>query len=111
MVMSLILAGRFWLAFRALSQDVSLSHCLLFSSATVLTRLVSIAPGGLGVREAIVAGVASSIGFDAGVGAVSVGLDRLIETSVIVLLGVVYTYVLGTQIRQGRRGDTAGYGE
>ena len=55
MVGLFIFSGRLWLSFRAFSQNVSYTECLLFSSATVLTRLVSFAPGGLGVRESIIA--------------------------------------------------------
>lgn len=94
-LMTAVTAGRFWIAFHALSQDVTYAQCLLFSSATVLTRLVSIAPGGLGVREGIVAGVAAVLGFEPGVSAVAVGLDRLVATAVIIALGTVYSYVLG----------------
>lgn len=100
-------AGRFWVAFHALSQDVTYAQCLLFASATILTRLVSIAPGGLGVREGIVAGVASLLGFDAAVSAVAVGIDRLVSTSVIIVLGAVYTYVLGRSVAESEPVDSA----
>jgi uncharacterized protein (TIRG00374 family) len=102
---TLLLAGRFWIAFRALSQDVTYAQCLLFSSATVLTRLVTIMPGGLGVREGIVAGVASVLGFDAGISAVAVGLDRLVATAVIVALGTVYTYILSNKAAEPQHAD------
>jgi uncharacterized membrane protein YbhN (UPF0104 family) len=91
---TVVSAGRFWIAFHALSQDVTYAQCLLFSSATILTRLVNIVPGGLGVREGIVAGVASTLGFEPEVSAVAVGLDRVVSTSVIIVLGIVYTYIL-----------------
>lgn len=96
-LMTLLFAGRFWIAFRALSQEVTYSQCLLFSSATVLTRLVNIAPGGLGVREGIVAAVATLLGFEPGVSTVAVALDRLIATSVIIVLGTIYTYFLSAK--------------
>lgn len=94
---TILFAGRFWIAFHALSQDVTFTQCLLFSSATVLTRLVNFVPGGLGVREGIVAGVASVLGFEAGVSAVAVGIDRLVATLVIIVLGIVYMYILGRE--------------
>jgi uncharacterized membrane protein YbhN (UPF0104 family) len=96
-----LMAGRFWLAFRALSQQVSLAQCLLFSAATVLTQLVSIAPGGLGVREGIVAGMALLLGFDPGVSAVAAGLDRLISTALVLFLGGLATYWLGKSVQEG----------
>lgn len=97
-LMMLMLAGRFWIAFHALSQDVTLVQCILFASATILTRLVTITPGGLGAREGIVAGVAAVLGFDAGVSVVAVGIDRLVTTGVIIALGTMYTYVLSGSI-------------
>jgi uncharacterized membrane protein YbhN (UPF0104 family) len=92
------LSLRYWIAFRMLSQNLTLGQTLLFASASILTQLVSIAPGGLGVREAIVASVASVLGFDAGVSIVAVGLDRLVITVMIVLTGWVSTVILGKQI-------------
>ncbi len=97
-VMALIFAGRFWIAFHTLSQDVTVAQCILFSSGNVLTTLVTITPGGLGVREGIVAGVASLLGFEAGVSVVAVGIDRLVATLVVIALGTVYTYVLSRKV-------------
>jgi uncharacterized membrane protein YbhN (UPF0104 family) len=97
-ITTIIAAQRFQIAFSTLSQDVSYAQCLLFSSATILTRLISVTPGGLGVREGIVAGLASVLGFDPGVSAVAVGLDRLISTVGILGLGVIYTYSLSKRI-------------
>jgi uncharacterized membrane protein YbhN (UPF0104 family) len=93
-----MLSLRYWIAFHMLSQDISLGQTLLFASASILTQLVSIAPGGLGVREAIVASVATVLGFDTGVSIVAVSLDRLVVTVMIVLTGWVSTLILGKQI-------------
>jgi uncharacterized membrane protein YbhN (UPF0104 family) len=95
---TLLTAARFWIAFHMLSQNVSYLECLLFSSATILTRLVSIMPGGLGVREGIVAGIASVLGFDVGVSALAVGIDRLVGMLGIVVLGTYYSYILGKRL-------------
>ena len=97
----LMLAFRYWLAFHMLSQDVSVGDVILFSSAAVLTQLVSVAPGGLGVTEAIVGGVASALGFDLGVSVAAVALDRLISTMVILLVGGISTVILGKQMTEG----------
>jgi uncharacterized membrane protein YbhN (UPF0104 family) len=82
-----LLSLRYWFAFHMLSQNVTFSQTLLFASASILTQLVSIAPGGLGVREAIVASVATVLGFDTGVSVVAVGLDRIVVTSMIAITG------------------------
>jgi uncharacterized membrane protein YbhN (UPF0104 family) len=97
-LMILVVAGRFWIAFNMLSQEVTLVECILFSSATILTHLVAITPGGLGVREAIVAGIASMFHFELGIALVAVSLDRLVSTLVIVGMGTVYTYILSKNV-------------
>jgi uncharacterized membrane protein YbhN (UPF0104 family) len=99
-VLIFLLAVRYWLAFRMLSQNVSLSQTLLFASASILTQLVSIAPGGLGVREGIVAAVAAALGFDPGASVVAVGLDRLVATAAVLLTGAVSTWMLGKRITE-----------
>ncbi len=98
----LLFAGRLWITFHALSQDVSYAQCILFSSATVLTRLINIVPGGIGVREGIVAGIASILGLAADVSAIAVALDRLISTPVIIVFGVIYTYILSKRATNGQ---------
>jgi len=92
-----LLAVRYWLAFHMLSQNVTFGNVLLFSSASILTQLVSIAPGGLGVRELIVGAVASVLGFDVGTSIVAIGLDRLISTLGIFLTGGTSTVILSRQ--------------
>lgn len=97
-ILLLLSAIKYQLAFHMLSQKVDLSETILFSSATVLSQLISIAPGDLGIREAIVGTIASILGFDMGVSVVAVGLDRLISTFAILLLGGISTVILGKQV-------------
>jgi len=96
-VLLVLLALRYWVAFHMLSQNVSAGQTLLFASASILTQLVSIAPGGLGVREAIVGAIAAVFGFNASTSIVAVGLDRLISTLVIILTGGIGMRILGMQ--------------
>jgi uncharacterized protein (TIRG00374 family) len=91
-------ALRYWLSFRMLSQQISLSAAMLFANASVLSQLVSITPGDLGVREAIVGAIASTLGFDVGVSIIAVGLDRLVSTFAILLLGGFSTVMLGKRM-------------
>lgn len=97
-----LLAVRYWLAFRMLSQNVTISQVILFSAGSILTNLVSFAPGGLGVREAIVAGIAAALGFDAGTSVVAVGLDRLTSSLVIFIVGWISTVLLGKKFTEFR---------
>ena len=96
--MMILLAVRYWLAFHMLAQDVTIGQVLLFSCATILTNLVSFVPGGLGVREAIVGGIAFSLGFDSGTSVVAIGLDRLVATIVILIAGWIGSLMLGREI-------------
>jgi uncharacterized membrane protein YbhN (UPF0104 family) len=96
----LLLAARYWLAFHMLSQNVTISQAVLFASASILTILVSFAPGGLGVREAIVGTLATTLGFKTGVSIVAIELDRLVATVVVVLIGWVSAVILGKQISE-----------
>lgn len=97
-ILVVLLSLRYWIAFHMLSQNVTIGQTMLFASASILTQLVSVAPGGLGVREAIVTAVATTLGFDPGVSFVAVGLDRLVITVVIVITGWISTLILGKQI-------------
>ena len=96
----LLMAARYWLAFHMVSQNVTISQVTLFAAASVLTQLVSFAPGGLGVREAIVGGIATALGFDTSVSLVAVGLDRLVSTIMVVVLGWISTVILGRKISE-----------
>jgi uncharacterized membrane protein YbhN (UPF0104 family) len=102
-ILMVLLAFRYLLAFRMLSQSVTFDQTLLFASASILTQLVSIAPGGLGVREAIVGAVAAFLGVDPVVSVVAVGLDRLVATVMIVLTGGISTVILGKQVAEVSR--------
>lgn len=92
------LSIRYWIAFHMISQEVTLSQSLLFASASILTQLVSIAPGGLGVREAIVTALATLLGFDVITSVAAISFDRIVITGTIVLLGWVSIAVLGKQM-------------
>lgn len=97
-MMIMIFAGRLWIAFNLLSQNITYLQCIFFSSASILTQIVSITPGGLGIREGIIAGLAAILGFDMGVSIVAVGIDRLIATTLVVVLGTIYTYLLSGKV-------------
>ncbi len=96
----MLFAIRYWLAFRMLSQNITVSQVILLSCASILTQLVSIAPGGLGVQEAIVGGMVSVFGFELPASVAAVELDRLVATFAIVLIGWISTVLLGKKITE-----------
>jgi uncharacterized protein (TIRG00374 family) len=97
-LMMFILAIRYYLVFNMMSQEVRGGEVILFSAASVLTQLISIAPGGLGILEAVVGGVASMLNFDLGVSIVALGIDRLVSTIVVFLVGGSSSIVLSKQL-------------
>ncbi len=101
----LILALRYWLAFHMLSQEMTAGQVLLMSSASILTQLASFAPGGLGVQEAIVGAIASTLGFDLSISVAAVEVDRVPSTLVILLLGWIGTVLLGRYFVQQEKGS------
>jgi uncharacterized membrane protein YbhN (UPF0104 family) len=97
-VLTAFVALRYKIAFQMLSQEITLAEAMLFSTASILTQLVSFAPGGLGVREAIVGAVASALNFEFSVSVVAVGLDRLITTPVILIFGGISVIILSNKL-------------
>lgn len=93
-----VLAGRYWTAFHLMSQPVTLTDCLLFAAGTTLTQLVTITPDGLGIREGIVGGIATLLGFDLGISVMAVAIDRLVSTAIIIALGSAASYYLARRI-------------
>lgn len=98
----LIYAMRLWIVFRGLSQDVTLAQCLVFSAASILTQLVSITPGGLGLREGIVAGIAHLFGFDVGTSVIAVSIDRWFAMIIVFVLGIPYFRLAVKVLAQGK---------
>lgn len=95
LVQTAAMAGRLYIAFRLLSQPIPYDLCLLLAAGAVLTQLVTLAPGGLGVQEAIIAALATLLGYDPALSVVVVGLDRLVELAIVLTLGGGYAAALG----------------
>lgn len=92
-----IVAGRLYLIFQMFSLGAGYFHCLLFSAASIITRFVTIAPGSIGAREAIVGGAGYVLGFEFGMSALAVMIDRIFGILVCFLLAFVYS-LLGIQL-------------
>ena len=75
----LALSGfRFWLALRALGVEPTVYQVVALSVAGALTVAMGFFPGGLGVREGLVAALAPAVGLGFGVGALAAVIDRLV---------------------------------
>ena len=91
-------AGSLQLGFSMGNADVGFGACVVFSASTVVTRLVSITPGALGVREFLVGGLALLTGFELRDAVIASTVTRLAEMLVIFSLGGVFSYTLTGQV-------------
>jgi len=71
-------AFRLWLASEALGQHISLSQALALSVAGAVTVAVGFLPGGLGLRELLVASLSPLIGIPFNTGVLMASVDRLV---------------------------------
>ena len=74
--------------------EVGFGACVVFSASTVVTRVVSITPGALGVREFLVGGLAVLTGFELQDAVIAATVTRLAEMAVIFVLGGIFTHQL-----------------
>jgi uncharacterized membrane protein YbhN (UPF0104 family) len=74
--------------------DVPFAACVLFAASAVITRLVSITPGAIGIREFLIGGLAHLTGFDLRDAVIASMLSRSVEIAVVFGLGTAFTYTL-----------------
>jgi uncharacterized membrane protein YbhN (UPF0104 family) len=71
-------AARMALAIRALGAAIAFEEASIFVVASFLGTVVSIAPAGLGVREAVVAGLSPFVGVDPALGFLAATVNRAV---------------------------------
>ena len=86
------------LGFAMGAAPVGFAACLIFSAATVVTRIVTISPGALGVREFLIGGLAVATGFELSDAVVAASVARLAEMLAIFALGGLFTYRLSDRV-------------
>ncbi|MDD5638485.1 MAG: lysylphosphatidylglycerol synthase transmembrane domain-containing protein [Candidatus Pacebacteria bacterium] len=97
-LISLIMVGimvlRIFLEFKVFGLEISFLSALFLSIVSILGSFISITPGALGIREAMVVFTATVMNIPASqVLAVSI-LDRVIILAVIFILGPIFSYIL-----------------
>jgi uncharacterized membrane protein YbhN (UPF0104 family) len=65
--------------------------------------VITVVPGGLGIREGIVAAFAAPFGLSAATSVLAVATDRLVSTVVVLGAGIIYSYILGRSAGVGAR--------
>jgi uncharacterized membrane protein YbhN (UPF0104 family) len=78
--------------------EVSFAACVVFCSAGILTRFVSLTPGALGIREFMIGGLAYLVGFEFKDAVIASTLSRVIEVVVICVLGSLFTYRVSSRM-------------
>jgi uncharacterized membrane protein YbhN (UPF0104 family) len=86
-----IVALRLQVVFGLFSLDISFFVCLIFAAVTVLTTVINILPGGIGIRESFVGGASFLFGYPIGLTMVAVAFDRV--CALVVLLCVSFIYI------------------
>jgi uncharacterized membrane protein YbhN (UPF0104 family) len=94
----LVAAWSLKLGFSTGHTDVSLAACVVFSAVAVLTRLVSVTPGAVGVREFLIGGLAVLTGFELQDAVIASVITRVAEMVAIFTLGGVFTFTLSKRI-------------
>jgi hypothetical protein len=91
-------AATLQIAFAMGTSEVGFAACIVFSAASMLTRLVSVIPGAIGIREFLVGGLAYLTGFDLRDAVIASTATRGVEIAVIFLLGGVFTHRLSHEV-------------
>jgi hypothetical protein len=86
------------IAFAMGASEVGFAACIVFAAASMLTRLVSVTPGAIGIREFLVGGLAYLTGFELRDAVIAATATRTVEIAVIFLLGGVFTHRLSNEV-------------
>lgn len=95
-----ILAFEFKISFSMFSQVISHGQGVLFATSNILTQLVSITPDAVGVRETLIGGIASLLGFNLGTSVLSVTLIRLVVFPVILIVGLIFLIIFRHKLKK-----------
>ncbi len=93
------------LCFAMGESEVGLLACMVFCAAAVLTRLVTVVPGALGLREFLIGGLAVLTGFDLRDAVVASTLSRAAEIVVVFTLGGVFSFTLSGSLADSMDGS------
>lgn len=94
---------RFWLILRAIGVTASVAQAVSLTIAASLANALAVAPGGLGIRELIAAGISPLVDLEPETGLLMAVFDRVMWLTV---LGVAAVAVSGLRRRAGRPPQT-----
>ncbi|MFM7225062.1 MAG: lysylphosphatidylglycerol synthase domain-containing protein [Actinomycetota bacterium] len=96
---------RFWLLLRTLDVDASPAQVLALAVAGAMTVAIGFVPGGLGVREALIAALSPIISLPVADGLLLGVIDRVVWLSFLALAAVVAAATRGRSAAGGRGED------
>jgi len=85
---SLVFMSRYYIVLRALSFDASLIGMLAITPLTVLTNLINLIPANLAIREAVVSGGLTLIGYTINDGLLVASVDRAVLLATVLVMGM-----------------------
>jgi hypothetical protein len=91
-------AATLWIGFALGVAQVGFAACTVFAGAAMLTRLVAITPGAIGIREFLVGGLAYLTGFDLRDAVIASTVARSVELAVVFALGGAFTRRISGQV-------------
>jgi len=84
---SLVFMSRYYIVLKALSFDAPLIGMLAITPLTVLSNLINIIPANLAIREAVVSGGLTLIGYTINDGLLVASIDRVVLLATILVIG------------------------
>ena len=100
-------ALRYWVAFRAFSQPVSLSKSFLLAPPAYMSFIVNVTPAGMGVREPLLAYMSGILGYTVKGGLGAAVLDSAVFALLMLVLGPVCVYLLIPRRGEGDDDETS----
>ena len=96
-------AGSLKLAFGLGTAHASFAACLIFSAAAVVTRVVPITPGAIGIREFLIGGLAALTGVEVRDAVIAAAALRGVEILIVFGLGSSFAYGFAAKLASGYR--------
>jgi uncharacterized membrane protein YbhN (UPF0104 family) len=98
LIQVLVMAWRFSLTLWAVGFEASAALLVVLAPATTLSSFVSVVPGGLGFREAVMGYITLATGFAFNTGLFAGAVDRAVLLALVLTLGLVGFFYVYSRI-------------
>lgn len=109
-VLVISMAYKLQIIFSALEIEASFSELIFIQALVIFSRLISITPGNIGIREGVVGLSAAILGMDGETALLAALIERIITVVFVLIFGAVYSKLLVDDIKldEPASGDEAG---